>query len=186
MGISEIFFISIGLGMDAFAVSICKGLSMLKMKWKKAIIIALYFGIFQALMPFLGYIFAQKFSSSVITINYYIAFFLLLAIGINMIVDAIKNDNKEDEDISFKTMIILAIATSIDALAIGITFAFLKSSNIYISVLLIGIITFILSMIGVKIGNIFGDKYKKKSQLLGGTILIFIAFKIILEHFSVI
>lgn len=185
MGIAEIFFISIGLGMDAFAVSVCKGLSMLKMKWKKALIVAIYFGIFQALMPVIGFIFAKNFSNEIININYWIAFILLLIIGINMIIESLKKEEKGDDDISFKTMIVLAVATSIDALAVGVSLAFLNV-NIYVPAFSIGCITLILSLIGVKIGNSFGTKYKRKSEILGGVILILIALKIILEHYEVI
>ena len=185
MGIAEIFFISIGLGMDAFAVSVCKGLSMLKMKWKKALIIAVYFGIFQALMPVIGFLFAKNFSNEIININYWIAFILLLIIGINMIIESLKKEEKEDDDISFKTMIILGLATSIDALAVGVSLAFL-SVKIYIPAFSIGIITLILSLIGVKIGNSFGTKYKRKSEILGGIILIIIALKIIFEHYGIL
>lgn len=181
MGIAEIFFMSIGLGMDAFAVSICKGLAMLKMKWKKAVIIALYFGVFQALMPFIGYTVGKNFSKGVIHIDHFIAFALLMVIGVNMIIEAFKPGEKESDDISFKTMIVLAIATSIDALAVGFTLACLRV-KIIIPIISIGIITFMLSLLGVKIGNLFGEKYKGKSEILGGIILILIAFKILLEH----
>lgn len=182
MGIAEILFMSVGLGMDAFAVSICKGLSMLKMKWKNAVIIALYFGIFQAMMPFIGYLIGTNFSNAVSSIDHWIAFILLSAIGANMIMEALKKEDKEDNgSINFSNMIILAIATSIDALAVGFTFAFLKVS-ICKPIISIGIITFILSAIGVKIGNAFGEKYKGKSQILGGIILIIIAIRILLEH----
>ena len=182
MGIAEILFMSVGLGMDAFAVSICKGLSMIKMKWKNAIVIALYFGIFQAMMPFIGYIIGTNFSEAVSSIDHWIAFILLSVIGINMIIETFKKeDSKEDSSISFSNMIILAIATSIDALAVGFTFAFLKV-NIYEPIISIGIITFILSAMGVKIGNMFGEKYKGKSQILGGIILIVIGLKILIEH----
>lgn len=181
MGIAEVLLMSVGLGMDAFAVSICKGLSMLKMKWKNAIIVGLYFGIFQALMPFIGYTIGRKFSNAIINIDHIIAFILLLVIGINMVIESFKDSEREDDDISFKTMIVLAIATSIDALAVGFTLACLRT-NIFIPIIYIGIITFILSIIGVKIGNLFGEKYKGKSQILGGIILILIAFKILLEH----
>lgn len=182
MGITEMLFMSVGLGMDAFAVAVCKGLSMLKMKWKKAIVIALYFGFFQALMPIIGYLLGNKLNSVVTQVDNYIAFFLIVAVGINMLVEAFKKDSEDDitENIDFKTMIILAIATSIDALAVGITFAFLDV-NVMETVFTIGIITFLLSLIGVKIGNLFGEKYKKHAQIAGGVILILIAIKILLE-----
>ena len=181
MGVSEILFLSVGLGMDAFAVAICKGLSMIKMKWKNAIVIAIYFGIFQALMPVIGYFLGSKLSSAVTKVDNYIAFFLIASIGINMLIEAFKKeDEKENESIDFKTMIVLAIATSIDALAVGVTFAFLKISIIE-PIVSIGIITFFLSLLGVKIGNIFGEKYKKHAQIAGGIILILIAIKILID-----
>ena len=159
MGLTEIIILSIGLSMDAFAVAMCKGLSMRKMSWKKAIVIALYFGIFQAVMPLIGYGLGIKFQQSIANIDHWIAFILLTIIGINMLKEIWSEAESESNDnIDFKSMIVLAIATSIDALAIGITFAFLKC-NIVFSVTCIGIITFLLSLIGVKIGNIFGAKY---------------------------
>lgn len=182
MGLTEIIILSIGLSMDAFSVAMCKGLSMQKMSRKKAIIIALYFGIFQAIMPLIGYGLGIKFQQSIVNIDHWIAFILLTIIGINMIKEIWNEaENENNDNIDFKNMIILAIATSIDALAIGITFAFLKC-NIVFSVTCIGIITFILSLIGVKIGNMFGAKYEKKAQLVGGLILILLGIKILLEH----
>ena len=182
MGVSEILFLSVGLGMDAFAVAICKGLSMVKMKWKNAIIIAICFGVFQALMPLIGYLLGNKLSNTFNKIDNYIAFFLIASIGINMLIEAFKREKEEiDDDISIKTMIILAIATSIDALAVGVTFAFFKISIIE-PIISIGIITFLLSLLGVKIGNIFGEKYKKHAQIAGGVILILIAIKILFNE----
>ena len=169
MGLTEITILSIGLSMDAFAVAMCKGLSMRKMSWKKAIVIAWYFGIFQAVMPLIGYGLGIKFQQSIANIDHWIAFILLTIIGINMLKEIwSKVESESNDNIDFKSMIVLAIATSIDALAIGITFAFLKC-NIVFSVTCIGIITFLLSLIGVKIGNIFGAKYEKKAQLVGST-----------------
>ena len=181
MGLAEILLMSVGLGMDAFAVAICKGLSMIKMKWKNAIVIAFYFGIFQALMPFIGYILGSTLSDTITKIDNYIAFFFISAIGINMLIEAFKNEEEDiNDDIGVRTMLILAIATSLDALAVGVTFAFLKISIVK-PIIYIGIITFILSLFGVKIGNIFGKKYKKHSQIAGGVILILIAIKILFE-----
>ena len=181
MGLAEILLMSVSLGMDAFAVAICKGLSMIKMKWKNAIVIAFYFGIFQALMPFIGYILGSTLSDTITKIDNYIAFFLISAIGINMLIEAFKNEEEDiNDDIGVRTMLILAIATSLDALAVGVTFAFLKISIVK-PIIYIGIITFILSLFGVKIGNIFGKKYKKHSQIAGGVILILIAIKILFE-----
>lgn len=186
LGIIELIILSIGLAMDAFAVSICKGLAMSKMNWKKAGIIGVYFGIFQALMPLIGYLLGISFQEQITNIDHWIAFILLAIIGINMIKEAIsKDDDKQNDSIKFKDMLILAIATSIDALAIGITFAFLKV-NIWLAISLIGIITFIISIAGVKIGNIFGDKYEKKAELAGGIILILLGVKILLEHLNVL
>lgn len=182
MGIIELIVLSIGLAMDAFAVSICKGLAMPKMKWKNAIIVGLYFGLFQALMPVIGYLLGVSFKDAITSIDHWISFVLLAGIGINMIKEAVsKNEEEANDSVKFKDMIILAIATSIDALAVGVTFAFLKV-NIVLSVALIGIITFITSIIGVKIGNVFGDKYKKQAELAGGVILILLGVKILLEH----
>ena len=182
MGIIELIVLSIGLAMDAFAVSICKGLSMPRMKWKNAIIIGLYFGYFQALMPALGYLLGVNFQDRISNIDHWVAFILLAVIGINMIKEAISKDNDVHNDsIKFKDMIVLAIATSIDALAIGITFAFLNV-NLILAISLIGVITFIISVLGVKVGNIFGDKYEKKAEFAGGIILILLGIKRLLEH----
>ncbi len=182
MGIIELIVLSIGLAMDAFAVSICKGLSMPRMKWKNAIIIGLYFGYFQALMPALGYLLGVNFQDRISNIDHWVAFILLAVIGINMIKEAISKDNDVHNDsIKFKDMIVLAIATSIDALAVGITFAFLNV-NLILAISLIGVITFIISVLGVKVGNIFGDKYEKKAEFVGGIILILLGIKILLEH----
>lgn len=186
MGIFEVIFISISLAMDAFAVSICKGLSMNKLDWKKAFIIALYFGAFQALMPVIGYFLGATFSDFVTSIDHWIAFILLAIIGGNMIKESFDNEEeKRNDNVDFKTMIVLAIATSIDALAIGVTFAFLKTS-IILPVVCIGVITFLMSLLGVKIGNKFGDKFQNKAELLGGIILILIGLKILLEHLGII
>ena len=187
MGIIEIILIAVSLAMDAFAVSICKGLSMKKMDWKKAIIIGLYFGIFQGGMPLIGYFLGVGFEESIKFIDHWIAFGLLAFIGGNMIKEALsKNDEDEvDDSVDFKTMIVLAVATSIDALAVGVTFAFLNV-NILLAVALIGIITFVISCIGVKLGNVFGDKYEKKAELAGGVVLVLIGLKILLEHLGIL
>ena len=179
----ELIILSIGLGMDAFAVSVCKGLSMKNMNWKKATIIGLYFGFFQLAMPVMGYFLSKGFESIVINIDHWIAFILLGVIGGNMIKESLKQEKSENcnDNVNFKTMAILAIATSIDALAVGITFAFLNV-NLLLAVSLIGIITFTLSIIGVKIGNIFGDKYENKAEFAGGVILIFLGIKILIFH----
>lgn len=182
MGIIELIILSIGLAMDAFAVAICKGLSMQKMNWKKACIIGAYFGIFQALMPLAGYLLGVNFQEKIVNIDHWVAFILLGIIGLNMIKEAISKETEiANDSIKFKDMLILAIATSIDALAVGITFAFLKV-NILLAISLIGGITFAISVAGVKIGNIFGDKYEKKAEFAGGVILILLGIKILLEH----
>ena len=186
MGVLEIVLISIGLAMDAFAVSICKGLSMKKMSWKKAVIVALYFGIFQGLMPVIGYLLGTSFESFVTKIDHWIAFGLLTLIGINMLKEAFSNEAEScNDNVDFKTMVVLAIATSIDALAIGITFAFLQV-NIVLASLMIGVITFVICIIGVKIGNKFGDKYERKAETVGGLILIIMGIKILLEHLGIV
>lgn len=186
MGTVEILLISIGLAMDAFAVSICKGLSMRKMNWKKAIIIGLYFGLFQALMPVLGYFLGTTFDHFITRIDHWVAFILLAGIGINMIKEAFTEDSENCNDkIDVKIMIILAIATSIDALAIGTTFACLRV-KVVLPAISIGLITFVLSVIGVKIGNKFGNKYKSKAEVTGGLILILLGIKILLEHLGII
>ena len=186
MGIVELLLLSIGLAMDAFAVSICKGISMKKMNWKKAIIIGLYFGEFQALMPTIGFFLGSAFQNLITSIDHWIAFLLLTIIGGGMIKESFGDDSENrNDDVSFKTMIVLAIATSIDALAVGITFAFLKV-NLILAVSLIGIITFVLAVAGTKIGNKFGDKYESKAELVGGVILVLLGIKILLEHLGVI
>ena len=186
MGILEVVLIAIGLAMDAFAVSICKGLSMKKMSWKKAIIVGGYFGIFQGLMPVIGYFLGTTFENLVTKIDHWIAFVLLVFIGINMLKEAFGNESENcNDNVDFKTMVVLAIATSIDALAVGITFAFLKT-NIVLASILIAIITFVVCIIGVKIGNKFGDKYERKAETVGGLILILMGIKILLEHLSII
>jgi len=190
MSVVELFILAVGLSMDAFAVAICKGLCMRKVTIKKAGIVGLYFGIFQAGMPLIGYILGSQFSDKISSIDHWIAFILLSLIGISMIKEALEKNEEnecstEEAELSFKNMSILAIATSIDALAVGVTFAFLKV-NIVPAVSFIGVTTLILSMIGVKIGNIFGVKYKSKAELFGGIILILMGIKILLEHLGIL
>ena len=178
----ELFLMGVGLSMDAFAVSVCKGLAMPKCTFKKAAIVGLWFGGFQALMPAIGYILGAQFQEAIASIDHWIAFVLLALIGGNMIHEALDNDEEEaDASLDVKTMFLLAVATSIDALAIGITFAFLKV-NIIPAVCFIGIVTFIISFAGVKIGNVFGARYKNKAEIVGGIILILLGLKILLEH----
>lgn len=183
MGIIELLLIAVGLSMDAFSVALCKGLSLQSLKTKHYIITGLWFGGFQALMPAIGYLLASTFSSYIYAIDHYIAFILLLIIGINMISSGLsKSDEIPDRSFGIRAMAILAIATSIDALAVGVTFALLPNINIILAVGFIGIITFTLSMLGLKIGNIFGSKLKNKAEIIGGAILILIGTKILLEH----
>lgn len=182
MSLIELFFIAVGLSMDAFAVAICKGLSMKQLNMKHAAIVGLYFGGFQGLMPLLGYLIGYRFQDAIVSYDHWIAFILLSFIGGNMIKEAFGEDEDCcDASVAFKDMVILAIATSIDALAVGVSFAFLKV-NIVPAVSFIGIITFSLSIVGVKVGNLFGMKYKSKAEFAGGLILICIGLKILIEH----
>lgn len=182
MSLFTLFVTAVGLSMDAFAVSICKGLAMKKLSWKKALIIGLWFGGFQALMPTVGYLLGTKFESYVTAIDHWIAFVLLALIGANMIKEAhSKEEGETNDSIDIKTMFLLAVATSIDALAVGVTYAFLQV-QIVPAVTFIGVITFSLSVAGVKIGNVFGLKYKSKAEITGGVILILMGTKILLEH----
>ena len=180
MGVIELFMVAVGLSMDAFAISICKGLTLRKMEWDKSLITGIYFGFFQAMMPLIGYVLGIQFSQSITNFDHLIDFILFSYIGINMIKES-KEDETQNQSFGFKTMIPLAIASSIDALAVGITFAFLNV-NIINAVIFIGITTFIFSFFGVKIGNVFGSKYKSKAELCGGIILILMGVKILIEH----
>ncbi len=185
MGFLEIFLIGVGLAMDAFAVSICKGLSMEKIKPQYPLIIGAYFGLFQGAMPIIGYLLGVQFQAKITAVDHWIAFTLLALIGANMIRESLsKEDIEPDASVGFKTMIVLALATSIDALAVGVTFAFLQV-NIILAAAIIAIVTFIISVCGVKIGNIFGVRYKAKAEFLGGAILIILGIKILLEHLGI-
>jgi putative Mn2+ efflux pump MntP len=186
MGIVELILIAIGLAMDAFAVSICKGLAMGKTKISNALIVGLWFGGFQALMPMIGYLLGAQFERYISSIDHWIAFVLLVAIGFNMIRESVskKEENYETASIGVKVMFVLAVATSIDALAVGVTFAFLRV-NILLSVAVIGCITFVLSVIGIKVGSVVGRRFKSKAEFAGGVILILIGLKILLEHMNV-
>jgi putative Mn2+ efflux pump MntP len=189
MGIGELFLLAVGLSMDAFAVSICKGLAMQKIDWKKMAIVGAWFGGFQALMPTIGYWVGSLFESYITAFDHWIAFVLLAFIGGNMIKESFAKDEDGDEDtnasLSFKVMLLLAIATSIDALAVGVTFAFLQV-NLPFAVLFIGATTFVLSAIGVKVGSVFGTRYKSKAELAGGVILVLLGVKILLEHLGIL
>ncbi len=187
MGLLELFLIAVGLSMDAFAVAVCKGLSVRQVKVKHFLLTGIWFGGFQGLMPFIGYLLGTTFESYINTFDHWIAFALLALIGGNMLKEGFsKEEEKANDSFSVKTMLVLALATSIDALAVGVTFALLPDVNILAAVLFIGVITFILSAIGVKIGNIFGAKYKSKAEIAGGTILVLMGLKILLEHLNVI
>ncbi len=187
----QTLLIGIGLSMDAFAVSICKGLGMSKLKKKQMLIIALYFGGFQALMPFLGWAVGARFSSYVSQYAHWIAFILLAVIGGKMMHEALtesedcENNDEKDKKLSHKELLFLAIATSIDALAVGISFAFLNVP-IMPSITIIGFTTFFISLTGIAIGNIFGSKYKNKAEFVGGLILVAIGLKIILEQYLIV
>lgn len=186
MSLFSLFVLAIGLSMDAFAVSICKGLAMKKITLKKAGIVGLWFGGFQALMPFIGYLLGSQFEQYITAIDHWIAFVLLGLIGASMIKEAVsKDEDTANDSLDIKTMFLLAVATSIDALAVGITFAFLQV-DIVPAVSFIGITTFVCSAIGVKIGNVFGTKYKSKAEFAGGIILIVIGIKILLEHLGIL
>lgn len=183
MGLLELFILAVGLSMDAFAVSVCKGLATQRVNPKHMIIAGIWFGGFQALMPLIGYFLGTAFEKYVTAVDHWIAFILLGAIGGNMIKEAFSGgENEADGSFGFKTMLVMAIATSIDALAVGITFALLPDVNIVAAVSFIGVTTFILSAVGVKIGNVFGAKYKSKAELAGGIILIILGIKILIEH----
>ena len=187
MGLLELFILAVGLSMDAFAVSVCKGLSTQKLKTKHYLIIGAWFGGFQALMPTIGYFLGSTFEKYITSFDHWVAFVLLAIIGGNMIREGCsKEDGKANDSFSFKTMIVLAVATSIDALAVGITFALLPDVNVPLAVTLIGITTFLFSAVGLKVGNLFGTRYKAKAELTGGIILILIGLKILLEHLGVI
>ena len=188
MSVLDIFLLGVGLSMDAFAVAICKGLAMKKVNKKQMLLIALFFGGFQALMPLIGWLVGSTFVKKIAAFDHWIAFILLAIVGGNMVVDAIKEWKEEDKveivnpPIDFKELTLLSIATSIDALACGVTFSFYEDFNIIKAIAIIGVTTFVISAGGVYVGNIFGDKYKAKAQLVGGIILIFLGIKILLEH----
>ncbi|MCI1268677.1 MAG: manganese efflux pump MntP family protein [Ruminococcus sp.] len=196
MGITELFLIGVGLSMDAFAVSVCKGLKMRRLNKKNAAVIGLFFGGFQAIMPLIGWLLGKQFEKYITSFDHWIAFVLLAFIGGKMAIEAIKGDDDEQNDdggnktsdgekLDLKELTMLAVATSIDALAVGITFAFLKV-NILTAISIIGVTTFVLSIIGVAVGNKFGMKYKSKAEIFGGIVLILIGLKILLEHLGIL
>lgn len=186
MGLAELFILAVGLSMDAFAVAICKGLAMKKITLKNAVIVGAWFGGFQALMPLIGWLLGIRFKGYITAVDHWIAFVLLLIIGANMVKESFdKNEEGANASLGFKIMFMLAVATSIDALAVGVTFAFLDV-NIWWAVSFIGCTTFVLSAAGVKVGSVFGVKYKSRAELAGGIILILMGVKILLEHLEVI
>ncbi|MBQ7289236.1 MAG: manganese efflux pump [Clostridia bacterium] len=187
MHFGELLLIAVGLSMDAFAVSVCKGLASNRVGWKQFLIAGAWFGGFQALMPLLGYFLGYAFEKYINAFDHWIAFVLLGIIGANMIKDSF---SKEEESVSSnygaRTMFVMAVATSIDALAVGVTFALLPDVNILIAISLIGLITFALSALGIKIGNVFGVRYKSKAEFSGGLILVLMGLKILLEHLGIL
>lgn len=190
MGLAELLFLAVGLSMDAFAVSVCKGLALGRADRRTMCTCGIWFGAFQALMPLIGFLLGSVFADAIEAIDHWVAFGLLGIIGVNMLREALSDDasseENEDGDLSPKTMFILAIATSIDALAVGISLAMAGSVNIWAAVALIGVTTFLLSAAGVKVGSIFGDRFQKKAQIAGGVILILLGLQILLEHLGVI
>ena len=188
MGFIEVLLTGIALSMDAFAVAVCKGLNMRKINYNHTLVIALFFGGFQALMPLIGWLLGKQFESYIVSFDHWIAFILLAFIGGKMIVEVLKDETEECSScakLDVKELFVLAVATSIDALAVGITFALIKV-NIWGAITTIGLTTFILSAIGVLVGNRFGSKYKNKAELAGGIILCLIGLKILLEHLGII
>ena len=189
MGLAELMLLAVGLSMDAFAVSICKGLSMKKAGLRAQAVCGAWFGGFQAMMPLIGFFLGTLFAGAIEAVDHWVAFVLLALIGFNMLKEACgkcEECESHDADLSVKTMAVLAVATSIDALAVGISLAMAGNVNIYAAVLLIGVTTFLLSAVGVKVGNVFGSRLEKKAQLLGGAILILLGVKILLEHLGIL
>lgn len=184
MGFLELFALAVGLSMDAFAVSVCKGLSMKRADVKGMAVCGVWFGGFQGLMPLIGFMMGSLFAGAIESVDHWIAFGLLALIGVNMLREALfgKDDKEEDADLSVKTMFVLAVATSIDALAVGISLAMAGNVNIWTAVLLIACTTFILSAVGVKVGSVFGNRFEKKAEIAGGVILIVLGVRILLEH----
>ena len=185
MSVTELFLLALGLSMDAFAAAVCKGLALQKMSWKKAAVTGLYFGGFQAAMPVIGYFLGRQFERFIASFAPWIAFILLLIIGANMIREAFGEEEHYSDSVGFREMSVLAVATSIDALAVGVSFAFLQV-KIAPAAALIGITTFLLSAIGVKIGSLFGSRFRSRAEIAGGAILILIGLKILLEHLGIL
>jgi len=182
----ELFLTALALSMDAFAVAVCKGLALRNVKLKNCLWIGLWFGAFQALMPTAGFFSAKLFESYVNAYSHWIAFGLLAFLGINMIKEAMDEDEKANDDVCCKEMLVLALATSIDAMAAGVSFEMIKDFRIGLAVVFIGVITFSLSAMGTKIGSIVGTKYNKRAEVAGGIVLIFLGFKIVLERYGIL
>lgn len=186
MGIAELFILAVGLSMDAFAVAVCKGLALKKVNVPQMALVGLWFGGFQALMPVAGYFVGVQFKDAITAVDHWIAFALLAAIGGNMIREALsKEEEAADASLELRKMLPLAVATSIDALAVGVSFAFLDV-QIGLAASFIGVVTFLLSAAGVKVGSLFGAKYKRRAELAGGIILILLGVKILLEHLEIL
>ena len=190
MGFGELMLLAVGVSMDAFAVSICKGLAMKKATLKAGLTCGIWFGGFQALMPLIGFFLGTLFADAIEAVDHWVAFVLLGIIGFNMLKEAFSKDcdccEEHDADLSVKTMFVMAVATSIDALAVGISLAMAGNVNIILAVLLIGAFTCGMSAMGVKIGNVFGSRFEKKAQMAGGAILILLGLKILLEHLGIL
>lgn len=191
MGIGELFLLALGVSMDAFAVSICKGLAMKRATMKEGLTCGLWFGGFQALMPTIGFFLGTLFAEAIEAIDHWVAFALLAIIGINLLKEAFEKEEcccceEHNADMSVKTMFVMAVATSIDALAVGISLAMAGDVNIWMAAILIGLFTCGMSAMGVKIGNIFGSRFEKKAQTAGGVILILIGLRILLEHLGIL
>ena len=190
MGIGELLLLAVGLSMDAFAVSVCKGLALRRATFRAEITCGVWFGGFQALMPLIGFFLGTLFAVAIQVVDHWIAFGLLAIIGVNMLQEAMSKEEEcgceNSADLSLKTMFVMAVATSIDALAVGISLARVGNVNIFFAVALIGICTCLLSMLGVKIGNVFGSRFESKAEIAGGVILILLGLKILLEHLGVL
>ena len=190
MGIGELLLLAVGLSMDAFAVSVCKGLALRKVTLRAELTCGLWFGGFQALMPLIGFFLGTLFAAAIQAVDHWIAFGLLAIIGVNMLKEAASHEEEccceNGADLSVKVMFVMAVATSIDALAVGISLAMVGNVNIFYAVSLIGICTCLLSMLGVKIGNVFGSRFESKAEIAGGIILILLGVKILLEHLGVL
>ena len=185
MGFAELFILAVGLSMDAFAVAVCKGLASKKVTVANMITVGVWFGVFQAVMPLLGYLLGSAFESYITGLDHWVVFALLTFLGVKMLWGAAKGDEEQSASFGVKTMLLLALATSIDALAVGITFALFPDINIAAAIAFIGAITFLLSAAGVKIGEISGGKLKRVAVIVGGCILILMGTKILLEHLGV-